>query len=162
MGTLFGGLISRGVITIIPVGWEKLIPCSIDEAIASAGREQIDMAMGMAVGLLPVPGIVTTETDAIEMLADVDATVIGSGGIMGAEGATTMVIQGEAEEVKIAWGIINDIKGSEVSGTTESLIACNGKSPRCASYETFGQTRAVMHRACVYREPSLPEKVFSA
>ncbi len=51
--------------------------------------------MGMAVGLIPVPGRIITELTALSLLAEVTATVIGRGGIMGgAEGATTFVVQG--------------------------------------------------------------------
>jgi len=160
-GRFLPGLIARGVITIIVAGWEKLIPCPLEEALAAAGRETVDLAMGLAVGLIPLRGIVVTETDAVSMLTGVKTTVIGSGGIMGAEGSTTFVIEGEPSQVKRAWEIVYSVKGAEVSGLPESLIECNPKSPMCAKYLTVGNTHVPFHRACVYREPELVTKVFS-
>ena len=159
-GRLFPGIMARGVTTIIAVGWEQLIPCRIEDAVA-AGRETIDLAMGAAGGLVPLSGTVVTETDAISILAKVKATVIGCGGVMGGEGSTTFVIEGEPNEVKKAWEIVLSIKGAEISGVRESLVECQAKSPRCASYVTVGNSRISLHRACVYRQPALAQEVFS-
>ncbi|MFC1989381.1 hypothetical protein ACFLVW_02275 [Chloroflexota bacterium] len=160
-GRLFPGIMARGVTTIIAVGWEKLIPCRIEDAVAAAGRETIDLAMGAAVGLVPLSGTVVTETDAISILAKVKATVIGCGGVTGGEGSTTFAIEGDRSEVKKAWEIVLSVKGAEVSGVHESLIECHSKSPRCASYVTVGNSRISLHRACVYRQPALAQEVFS-
>lgn len=159
-GRILPGLIARGVTTIIAVGWEKLIPCPLEEALTAAGRETIDLAMGSAVGLIPLWGTVVTETDAISMLAKVKATVIGAGGIMGGEGSTTFVIEGELSQVKKAWEIVHSVKGAEISGLPESLIECNPKSSMCAKHLTVGNKYIPHHRACVYRQPQLVTKVF--
>lgn len=150
---------ARGVTTIVAVGWEKLIPCLIEEALLAAGTQTTQLAMGAAVGLVPVSGIVVTETDAVGMLAEVKTTVIGAGGVMGGEGSTTFVIQGERVEVKKAWEIVISVKGAALSGVPESLIECDAKSPRCASYVTAGDTRVALHRACMYRQPRLAQEV---
>jgi hypothetical protein len=156
---LLPSLWGRGVPTIIPVGWEKLIP-SMEEALAVAGRETTDLAMGMAVGLVPLRGTVVTETDAVNMLTGAKNTVIGAGGITGGEGSTSFVIEGELSQVKKAWEIIQSVKGAEVSGVTETLFECNEKSPQCARYLMIGDKRIPMHRACNYREPGLAAKIF--
>ena len=160
-GRVVPGIMARGVTTVIAVGWEKLIPCSIEEALAAAGRETVDMAMGAVVGLIPLFGTVVTETDAVSMLAGVKATMIGAGGITGGEGSSTFVIEGERSQVEVAWEIVTSVKGAEVSGVPESLITCSAGSPRCGQYVNLGNRRLALHRGCVYREPKLVKKVFS-
>ncbi|MBI2908259.1 MAG: hypothetical protein HYX92_11480 [Chloroflexi bacterium] len=158
---LFPGLRANGVTVIIVVGWEKLIPGSIEDAVNVAGRESIDLAMGAAVGMVPVSGTVVTETDAIEMLAGVKATVIGAGGVFGAEGSTTFVMEGEPAEVRKAWGLVQGVKGATLSGVAASLVECTAQSTSCAKFLDAGGVRVLSHRACIYRQPSLAETVFA-
>ena len=69
-----------------------------------------------------------------------DWAVIGMGGIFGAEGSTTMVIEGRREEVEKAFEIASAIKGMGVSGEKESLPECEPENERCK-----------LHRACIYK-----------
>jgi hypothetical protein len=62
------------------------------------------------------------------------------GGISGAEGSTTMVIEGPRDEVEKAFEIAVSVKGSDVSGEKESLPECDHESDRCK-----------LHRGCIYR-----------
>ncbi|MCS7117077.1 MAG: hypothetical protein RMJ31_04365 [Nitrososphaerota archaeon] len=122
IGSPVGGTISRafavcaakGVNLILPTGLEKLIPVPIREAVKKAGIQRMDYSMGMPVGLLPVQGIVVTEIDAIEILTGAIATPIAAGGILGAEGSITFVIEGEREQVVKAVEMIESIKGSKL------------------------------------------------
>ncbi|MFC1918411.1 hypothetical protein ACFLWW_00335, partial [Chloroflexota bacterium] len=155
------GLAAQGVTIIIAVGWEKLIPCPIEEAVFAAGTDKVDVSMGMAVGLIPISGTVVTETDAISMLADVKTTMIGAGGVMGGEGSSTFVIEGEQSKVKLAWEIVSSIKGTELSAVPESLTECVGKSSRCAQYVTVSSRHVPLDHRCVYREPHLVQKMLS-
>lgn len=153
IGHLLGGsatmltcLVSEGCPIIILAGLEKLIPATIDEALLVAGRKSTDLAMGMAVGLMPVVGKLITEREAIEILADVRATVIGSGGILGAEGATTMVMEGSAPAVRMAFDLIQGLKGARLSADPRGLEECEPRGRRCGE-----------HRSCVYGHPRLLE-----
>jgi hypothetical protein len=168
MGRPLGGpagllpkIIARGIPTIITVGWEKLIPCPIEEAIAEAGNESIDMAMGMTVGLIPLLGRVVTETDAVSMLTGVKTTVIGAGGVEGGEGSTTFVMAGKATEVREAWKIVQSVKGAELSGVAETLVECHPGCPFCGKQEIVGSTRIPTHRGCAYFRPELAVELFS-
>jgi hypothetical protein len=134
----------RKVKIIIPAGLEKLIPNSIQEAVQASGQECIDLSMGMGVGLMTMTGRVITEVESIEILAQVTATVIGAGGIMGAEGATTLVIKGEDEEVRRFFGWVQGVKGAPLSGEAASMAECEPGDPACSR-----------HRVCVYRMPHL-------
>ena len=156
-------MIAKGITTIIAVGWEKLIPGSIDDASNDASIESTDVAMGMAVGLLPLQGNVITETDAITLISGAGATVIGAGGVMGGEGSTTMIIRGNKEEVKTAWDTVRAIKGSAVSGLQETLPECiPPKSPLCKACIENGSVRVLAHKACIYRQPALDKKIFDS
>ncbi|MFO7837050.1 MAG: hypothetical protein R6V83_10355 [Candidatus Thorarchaeota archaeon] len=145
-GKAISGFASQGCKVIVAVGLEKLIPGSIRQAVLSAGRESIDKALGSAVGLIPIIGEVFTEKEAVMSLADVKATVISSGGIYGAEGATTMVVSGQKEDVETIYQLVLEIKGTETSGTPESLIECRRGCPQCKR-----------HLACVYKLGYLEE-----
>lgn len=130
-GKIIPALNSEGVNIIIATGLEKLSPIPISESIKAAGRKTIGISFGMAVGLIPIQGEIIHEQIAIELLANVRATVIGRGGIMGGEGSTTMAVEGTQEEVCKIVDIIKKIKGASTSGSTESLVECSRGSAGC-------------------------------
>lgn len=139
-GQAMGSLFSEGIRTIIAVGLEKLIPGSVVEVCRQAGRRRIDKSMGMAVGLLPLIGKVVTEKEALELLTGVRVTVIGAGGWGGAEGATTMLVEGPAEQVEEAFALVAAAAGCGTGGHPLSLPSCGRGGPGCKS-----------HQACIYR-----------
>ncbi|MFH1169843.1 MAG: hypothetical protein V1691_04015 [Chloroflexota bacterium] len=159
-GRFLPSLMVKGVKIIIGIGWEKLIPNSIEEALQAAGNNRIDLATGTAVGLLPLTGTVVTETDAVTMLTGARTTVIGAGGIMGGEGSTTFVAEGEDSQLKKAWELIQSVKGAEMSGVPASLPECQPKNPTCTRFFTYGTCRMPAHYACTLRQPNLARKVF--
>jgi hypothetical protein len=100
---------------VFPVGLEKLIPVPIGQASKEAKRPSY--AMGVAVSLLPCPGGKTvTELDAIEILSGAKAIPIAAGGLGGAEGAVTLVIKGNEEDVRRAINHAEQSKGAKVPG----------------------------------------------
>jgi hypothetical protein len=140
-GRIISGLIAEISEVIVAVGLEKLVPGSLPEIIRLTGRKNTDIAMGMAVGLVPIGKMIITEKDAIPLLADVKCSVIGKGGILGAEGGTTMIIDGSTGDVQKLMEIISSVKGSEVSGVPESLIECGPPHEKCQ-----------IHKACLYKK----------
>ncbi|NLG86858.1 MAG: hypothetical protein GX489_06550 [Firmicutes bacterium] len=138
-GRVIAVFAAEGITTIIPAGLEKLTPGSIAEAMLAASRQGCDWSLGMAVGLIPVPGRVITELEAFAMLAKVKVTVIGRGGVAGAEGSTTYVVEGtEAEVIKIC-RLVLKLKGAPTSGAAGSLEECRRGGPNCHR-----------HLGCVY------------
>ncbi len=131
----------EGINVIIAVGLEKLIPGNVNEVIKIAGRKRVDKAYGMAVGFIPLFGEIFTEVNAIKALANVDCHIIGKGGIFGAEGSTTVLVDGTEEELRKIEKIYQEIHGSSVSGTIESLEECEIGSPSCKG-----------HIQCVYKK----------
>jgi hypothetical protein len=143
-GRIVSGIMAELSNIIIAVGLEKLIPGCLTDIVSRTGNKAVDIAMGMPAGLTPIIGRIITEKDALMILADVECTVIGMGGISGAEGSTTMVIEGRRDEVERAFAIATSVKGMDVSGEEESLPACEPPNERCK-----------LHRACIYKpDPS--------
>jgi hypothetical protein len=101
----------KGFTILLPIGLEKLIPTPISQAAKVASRERTDSAMGIPVGLMPVPGKAVTEVEAIDILSGTQAVAVAAGGLGGAEGAVTLVIQGADEKVSRALHIVKDVKG---------------------------------------------------
>jgi hypothetical protein len=105
----------RGFSILFPVGLEKLIPGRIEDAAREAVKVKYDYSMGLHCGLFPwKDGIVVTEPRAIEILSGAAATVVAAGGLMGAEGAITMAIKGEDEQVKRAIEYVEQSKGAQL------------------------------------------------
>ncbi|MDP2959784.1 MAG: hypothetical protein Q8N71_00035 [candidate division Zixibacteria bacterium] len=138
-GIAVSGMLSEGAEVIIPIGLEKLILGTIRDASIIAGRKDVDVSYGMAVGLIPLCGKVITEKDAVEILVKVNCTVIGKGGILGAEGSTVMVVEGLDKEVKKILKVIKEVKGADISGQKESLEECKRGNLSCKN-----------HLACIY------------
>ncbi len=139
-GKAVAGFMTQGSKVIIASGLEKLIPGTIRDAVLAAGRTTIDKSFGAAVGLIPIFGELVTEREALMELANVNVTVIGAGGIEGAEGATTLVVEGEEADVENIFNLVTNIKGSSTSAIPESLIECRRGCPQCKR-----------HLACVYK-----------
>jgi hypothetical protein len=138
---IISGIMSEISHIIVAVGLEKLIPGSVNDVILKTGRKDVDASLGMAVGLTPIVGRVMTEKEAIAMLGNVDCTVIGKGGISGAEGGTTMHIEGQKDDVQKILQTIQAIKGVAVSGIPESLPDCVAPHEKCK-----------VHKGCIYKK----------
>ena len=147
-GTMFGakpgpwiqGAWTEGVYVIIAVGLEKLIPGSVKEVIKIAGRMRVDKSYGMAVGFMSLSGEIFPEDEATTALAQVACHDTGTGGLLGAEGSTTVLVDGRDAEVSRIDKIYQEMHGSSVSGTRQSLTECEMGSPSCKN-----------HLRCVYK-----------
>jgi hypothetical protein len=82
--------VGRRVRLILPVGLEKRVPGDLMEL---AARMNAPGASGYR--LLPVPGEVFTEIDAIKLLTGAEAEMIAAGGVSGAEGSVWLAVSGD-------------------------------------------------------------------
>lgn len=130
-GRIISGLAAQGVQVIIACGVEKMGPGLVADAISACGRSKIAGAMGMAVGLIPLQGALVTEVQACMMLARVNATVVACGGVFGAEGGTTIVAEGDAEDLANLIAVVKEVKGASLSGAPRSLMDCAKGSTAC-------------------------------
>ncbi|BDF79460.1 hypothetical protein [Pyramidobacter piscolens] len=147
-GTLhfFTALPAEGVEMIVAAGLEKYAPCSLDDAMAAASRAAPDLSMGMAAGLIPIPGHVINEAEACKILGAAEVQIVARGGIQGSEGGCTLLAsfdehsQGEA--------FFNEIL--TLSGTAFQKSAGDAKSLKSCLDTACGPTGAE-HRGCWYR-----------
>ncbi len=140
-GQVLTGLMAQGAQILVAAGLEKLIPGSVDDAVRGCGMAGCDWSLGMPVGLMPIIGRLVTEIEALEILAGVTSTVVGKGGIDGAEGGITLVAAGETQQVQLAIESVLAVKGAETSGSVGSRPECRSGNERCRE-----------HRPCVWRQ----------
>ena len=119
------------------------------------------MSLGMPVGIIPLYGTVVTETDALHILVEgLTITVISAGGVKGAEGATTFVIDGVPAAVKKAWSIITGVKGAHMSSEEGTVEDCEPQGELCKGFIIRDGIHVPKHHSCVYREKDSPSKLF--
>lgn len=111
IGASIGYLIAKGVRLIIAAGLEKLVPYPLEDVAPKTGIDRVDISLGMPVGLMVVQGEIVTETEALRLLAGVEVTPIGGGGIDGGEGSKTFIIEGDEESIKRTYELLLTIKG---------------------------------------------------
>jgi hypothetical protein len=116
---------------IFPAGLEKLIPIPVRQAAMEAKQTKYEYGMGLPAGLFAYPdGRSITEIDAVKILSGAVAVPIASGGLGGAEGATTLIIKGNNEQVRDAIEFIEQSKGAKLPPLR--LSNCNDCSvPHC-------------------------------
>ena len=106
IGASLKAVVGRRVRLILPVGLEKRISGNIDEL---ASRLNEPGAHGPR--LLPVPGDIFTEIDAIALLTGAHAQLIAAGGVGGAEGSLWLGISGEHSQENDALALLQSVAG---------------------------------------------------
>ncbi len=99
-------VIGRRVQLIVPIGLEKRV---FDDIHTLAQRVNALDAEGPR--LMPLPGEVFTELDAIQLLTGAEAILIAGGGIFGAEGSAWIGVSGTEEQVDAAMALIKSVAG---------------------------------------------------
>ena len=97
-------VVGRRVRLVLPVGLEKRVPGDLMEL---AARLNAPGASGHR--LLPVPGEIFTEIDAIKLLTGAEAELVAGGGVCGAEGAVWLALWGSEEKVEEAEKLLTAI-----------------------------------------------------
>ncbi len=104
VAAIIPAVIGRRVRFIIPIGLEKRIEGDIDRIALKTNSPG-----GKGYRLMPVPGEVITEIEALATLTGVKAEMIAAGGISGAEGAIWMNIEGSAQQEQETEKLIQSI-----------------------------------------------------
>jgi hypothetical protein len=111
MGQFYMTMKAQGAQIIYPVGLEKMIP-SVEVAAEFGGRLNLGKTIGARVGIACVTGgNVVTEIEAVQILFGVSAVHFASGGYGGAEGAVTLLVDGDDGDVNRCLDFIETIKG---------------------------------------------------
>ena len=134
-------LYTEGIRTLILTSVMKFVPGDLSLLNAQIIRKKCDFSYGMACSLVPIPGEVLTETQAIELYAHVNAQVFAKGGFSGAEASVAIQIEGEREEVEKALHLVEQIKSlpSQPPVDADSLTECAYPCSGCSQ-----------HRSCAY------------
>ena len=106
-GTILAALtaiIGRRVQLIVPVGLEKR---AFEDVNVIAQRCNARDAEGPR--LMPMPGEVLSEIEALKLLAGVEAHLISAGGVYGAEGAVRLGINGSETQNETAGALIESL-----------------------------------------------------
>jgi hypothetical protein len=93
IGLALPAVLGRRVKLIIPVGLEKRINGDL-----YALAEKLNEPSAGGYRLLPVPGQVFTELDAVNFLTGANAELISAGGVCGAEGSCWLAVTGTKEQ----------------------------------------------------------------
>ena len=104
IGAALQAVIGRRVRLILPVGLEKRIAGDLDALAEKLNRPGISGAR-----LLPVPGEVITEIDAITLLTGATADLFAGGGICGAEGSVWLAVSGTQKQMKAAEVVLKSV-----------------------------------------------------
>jgi hypothetical protein len=95
VGAALQAVIGRRVWLILPVGLEKRIPGDLDDL-----ADKLNAPGAHGPRLLPVPGQVFTELDAITLLTGASAELFAAGGVCGAEGSLRLAVSGDTEQLE--------------------------------------------------------------
>ncbi len=104
--TALQAAVGRRVRLILPVGLEKRVPGDLMELAA-----RINAPGESGFRLLPVPGEVFTEIEAIRLLTGAEAAMLAAGGVGGAEGAVWLALQGSEEQLARAEELMREVSG---------------------------------------------------
>jgi hypothetical protein len=88
---------------MVPVGLEKRVLGDVDDLVLMCN--DVETA---GPRLLPLPGKIFTELDAIELLTGAEAFMLAAGGIYGAEGSVWIGVKGESGQVEAAEDLIKE------------------------------------------------------
>ena len=99
-------VIGRRVRLIVPVGLEKRV---MEDVNVLARRCNAPGNQGPR--LLPLPGEIFTEIDALRLLTGAEACLLAAGGVYGAEGASWLGVSGSEEQVQAASDLIHSLAG---------------------------------------------------
>ena len=97
IGLALPAVVGRRVKLIIPVGLEKRVNGDL-----YALAEKLNAPGAGGYRLLPVPGEVFTELDALNFLTGANVELISAGGVCGAEGSCWLAVTGTKEQEDVA------------------------------------------------------------
>lgn len=106
IGAVLQAVVGRRVRLILPVGLEKRVFADLNELAL-----KLNAPGTQGPRLLPVPGEVFTEIEAISFLSGANAEQVAGGGVNGAEGSIWLAVSGTNEQVKAAEKLLISISG---------------------------------------------------
>jgi len=111
-GNIIPAIKENNLRLIIPVGLEKESSQDIEllSGLSKIPQEQVGKK---APYVWSIEGELFTEIEAIKQFANIEAIHMASGGVGGAEGAVTLLLRGNKDEVLKAIKVVEEIQGEE-------------------------------------------------
>ena len=106
IGAIIQAVVGRRVRLILPVGLEKRVYGDINNLALKLNSPGSDGPR-----LLPVPGEIITEIEAISILTGAEAEQVAGGGVSGAEGSVWIDINGSEEQIKATQKLLDLVMG---------------------------------------------------
>ena len=112
IGAYLPHILARGITFIVPMTLNKTVAFPLSRIMSSLGISNLDeeRCQGLLCGMMPMPGTVVTEIDAIRQLTGAEALPIAVNGIGSGAGAVVLLIEGSKNQVDEAWEITQAIK----------------------------------------------------
>jgi hypothetical protein len=107
VGAALGTIMARRICYLHPAGLEKNVCADLEEVAEALNADPT----GKGPTLWVVPGPLFTEIEALQVLADVEAIPVASGGVGGAEGAVWLGLFGTRKELDKAQAVIDSVRG---------------------------------------------------
>jgi hypothetical protein len=106
-------ILAKGINLVVPMLISKYSPVSLQQIMQALGTSKIsvDRSHGIVCGMIPLPGLVVTEIDALKILCNASALPIAVNGIGSGRGSVTFLLEGDGNTIDRAWNTVNGIKG---------------------------------------------------
>jgi hypothetical protein len=104
IGTSLQAVVGRRVRLILPVGLEKRVPGDLNDLAV-----KLNAPGASGPRLLPVPGEIFTEIEAISLLTGAKTELVAGGGVNGAEGSIWLAFSGAEEQVESALEFLRSV-----------------------------------------------------
>lgn len=102
--------LARGVHIVIPISLSKAIHESVGDLAGRMGVGRAERKMGLACGIFPLHGHVVTEIEALELLYDIEALHVASGGVGVGAGSVSLMLRGDDDAVSKAFSFIESLR----------------------------------------------------
>lgn len=130
-GNYLPHILANGIQLIVPMTLNKTVPIPLAEIIPHMGIYEFrrDRVHGMSCGMIPLPGKVITEMDALRTLFDVKALPVAMNGLGTGAGSVTLMLMGNDSAVEKAWEAVGEIKGEPpLKNLFSECSRCEGSS----------------------------------
>lgn len=121
-------IMAKGIKFIVPMTINKTVPIALSDILPYMGISKFrrNRVHGMSCGMLPLPGKVITEIEALRALYGVKAVPAAMDGVGSGAGSVTLVLAGEDDDVETAWEALNRIKGEpKLRNYFSTCLSCN-------------------------------------
>lgn len=126
IGQYMPPILVKGITFLVPMTLNKTLPVKLATLLDALGAGKIHPTHchGLRCGMMPMPGRVITEIDAVRMLTGAEAIPVATGGIGSGAGALMMAIDGEDAQIEAAWNLVEGIRKAGEPPLVAPTMSC--------------------------------------